>query len=266
LPPDNALPDIPPTRLPVAIGGVTQTIVQDLGASIVIGQFSDGSFPTESALCSRYGAARTVLREAVKMLTAKGLISSRPGSGIKIAPEDNWNLLDPDVLRWLLERKFSLQLLVEFTQIRLAVEPEAAALAATVATDADKMAIRHAIARMYAAERGDDDPLASDIAFHVSVLYASNNRFMRQMRDMIATALRISIRRTNELKGVHIASARDHDNVAELILAGKAVAASAAMRSLIQGALDLVRKRIVKEAASGLKKSKRTRQKATEDK
>jgi DNA-binding FadR family transcriptional regulator len=254
---DRAVTSIPPMRRPVVVGGVTQTIVQDLGASIVIGQFADAPFPTESALCERYGAARTVVREAVKMLTAKGLVSSRPAKGIRINPEDNWNLLDPDVLRWLLERKFSLQLLVEFTQIRLAVEPEAAALAAEVATDADKAAIQQAIARMHAAERDEDDPLASDIAFHVSVLYASNNRFFRQMRDMIATALHFSIRRTNELKGVHIASARDHDNVAKLILAGDGAAASVAMRRLIQGALDLVRTRIDNEVASASRRRKR---------
>lgn len=228
-----------PTMRRSVLGGVTQSIVQDLGIGIVTGRFGHTSLPTESELCETYGAARTILREAVKVLAAKGLITSRPRYGISIAPEDNWNLLDPDVLHWTLERRFSLPLLIEFTQIRLSVEPGAAALAAVAASETDKAAIRQAIARMYAAERGEDDALASDIAFHVAVLHASNNRFYRQLREMIATALQVSIHRTNQLKGVKIASARDHEKVAKLILAGDAEAAAEAMRKLIQGALTL---------------------------
>jgi DNA-binding FadR family transcriptional regulator len=233
---------MPTMRRSVLGGGVTQTLLQDLGVGIVTGRFGHVSFPTESALCETYGAARTVVREAVKVLTAKGLITSRARQGIRITPEDNWNLLDPDVLYWTLERKFSLPLLIEFTQIRLWVEPGAAALAAVAATETDKAAIRQAIVRMYAAERGEDDPLASDIAFHVAVLHASNNRFFRQLREMIATALHVSIMRTNELKGVRLASAKDHEKVAKLIYAGKPAAASEAMRKLIQGALTLIQK------------------------
>src|SRR5258708_26904290 len=174
---------MPAMRRSVLGGGVTQAILQDLGIGIVTGRFGHMPFPTESALCETYGAARTVVREAVKVLTAKGMITSRARQGIRIAPEDNWNLLDPDVLHWTLERKFSLPLLIEFTQIRLSVEPGAAALAAVAASETDKSEIRQAISRMYAAERGEDDPLASDIAFHVAVLHASNNRFYRQLRE-----------------------------------------------------------------------------------
>ncbi|MDC7684122.1 FadR/GntR family transcriptional regulator [Asticcacaulis sp. BYS171W] len=227
-------------RQPLFSTSVTQSIVQDLGVGIVTGRFDNAPFPTESALCDHYGAARTVLREAVKMLIAKGLITTRPRQGIRIAPEYDWNLLDPDVLRWLLERKFSLRLLVEFTQIRLDVESGAAALAAQFATEDDKAQIRAAIKRMYAAELGDDDPLHSDIAFHVAVLKASGNRFYLQMRDMISTALHVSIMRTNKLKGVHRASAVDHDRVAQAILSGDADTARREMRRLIQGAFDLI--------------------------
>jgi DNA-binding FadR family transcriptional regulator len=231
---------MPLMRTSGAGGGVTQSIMHSLGVRIVTGGFTGKAFPTEIALCVEYGAARTVMREAIKMLTAKGLITSRPRQGISVAPEDNWNLLDPDVLNWLLARNFSLPLLIDFTQIRLIVEPGAAALAAVAATTSDKEAIRQAVKRMYAAERGEDDPLASDIDFHVSVLHASNNRFFRQMREMIATALQVSIMRTNELKGVKLASARDHDRVAKHILAGSPKEASDAMHALILGALKLI--------------------------
>lgn len=227
-------------RTPVNLTNVTQTIVEALGISIVTGQFADSRFPKEIEISEKYNAARTVTREAVKMLTSKGLLTSRQRRGTVINDESQWNLLDPDVLRWMLERKFSLGLMIEFTQIRLSVEPGAAALAAARATGAERAAISRAIERMFAAERGEDDPLASDIAFHVAVLDASGNRFYRQLRGMTDTALRFSIRMTNNLKGVRLASAADHKRVADAILAGNEVDAEARMRQLIRSALDLM--------------------------
>ncbi|WP_035429252.1 FadR/GntR family transcriptional regulator [Asticcacaulis sp. AC466] len=221
---------------------LTQSIVQDLGVEIVTGKYRDQVFPKEVELSQRYNAARTVTREAVKMLTSKGLLSARPRQGTRVEPEDHWNLLDPEVLRWLLERNFSLGLLIEFTQIRLSVEPGAAALAAKVATGEQRAAINSAIGRMFAAERGEDDALTSDIDFHVAVLQASGNRFYRQMREMIETALRFSIRKTNDFKGVRLASVVDHKRVADAILAGDSAEAETRMRDLIQGALDLMNK------------------------
>jgi DNA-binding FadR family transcriptional regulator len=96
---------------------------------------------------------------------------------------------------------------------------------------------------MQAADRGDDDPLDSDIAFHVAVLRASRNRFYAQLTGFTATALRFSIQTTNRYKGVQLASIADHKKVADAILAGKSVAAGQAMYKLIQEALDLICKR-----------------------
>jgi DNA-binding FadR family transcriptional regulator len=221
---------------------LTYSIVEDLGVAIVTGTYTaTNPFPVEADLCTQFGASRSVLREAVKMLTAKGLLSARPRQGTWVQPEESWNLLDPDVLRWLLERKFSLSLLIEFTQIRLAVEPAAAALAARVGKPAEKAAIQNAIARMSAAERGEDDPLNSDIAFHVAVLRASGNRFYSQLRELIETALRFSIRTTNRYKGVRLANVGDHKRVADAIVSGNAAAAETTMRELISEALELIR-------------------------
>jgi DNA-binding FadR family transcriptional regulator len=223
---------------------LTYTIAHNLGVAIVTGVYSpDNPIPIESELCRQHSASRTVLREAVKMLTAKGLLGSRPRLGTWVQPESNWNLLDPDVLGWLLERKFSPALLIEFTEMRLALEPGAATLAARMAGPAEKSAIRSAIERMQAADNGDDDPLESDIAFHVAVLKASRNRFYAQLAGFTATALRFSIRTTNRYKGVQLASVADHKKVADAIIAARPAAAGKAMRKLIQEALDLMSKR-----------------------
>jgi DNA-binding FadR family transcriptional regulator len=229
---------------------ISEAVARDLGVAIVTGRIGrDAPFPTEIDLCEHYGASRTVLREAIKMLTAKGLLVVRPRLGARIRPERDWNLLDPDVLHWLLERAFSYRLLVEFTEIRLAVEPGAAALAATKASPAELTRIEQAVEAMFAAERGEADPLETDIAFHVAILNASGNRFYIQLRDMIEAALRFSIRRTHDFKGL-MTTALDHKRIADAVLAGDAEGASTAMRALILEALHLIRRAEAEETAA----------------
>lgn len=230
-------------RADVQRGGrnLTAHIVHDLGKAIVTEHFTSATgFPFEAELCQQYNASRPVVREAVKMLTAKGLLRPRQRSGTVVEPEANWNLLDPDVLKWLLEREFSVDLLIEFTEIRMAIEPRAAGLAANAASGAQRRHIVETIERMFAAERGEDDPLEADISFHVAVLEASNNRFMRQFRDLTESTLRFSIRRTNAYAGVTRASAIDHRKVSTAIMEGDAARATRLMHDLIQGALDLL--------------------------
>ena len=195
---------------------LTYGMLDRLGREIVTGRYDRQGFPTEAELAVQYAVSRSVTREAVKMLTAKGLLTARPRLGTTVQPASAWNLFDADVLRWLLERAPSPALLAEFTQMRLGIEPQAAALAAqAVGRGQAEMLppIRAALARMRAAGTGDDDPLASDIAFHVAILQASGNRFLLQLRELVDTALRISIRMTNAQKGVALASVDDIANV-----------------------------------------------------
>lgn len=222
---------------------LTYRIVQALGVAIVSGVYTaKNPFPIEAELCKQHGASRSVLREAVKMLTAKGLLGARPRQGTWVEPEENWNLLDPDVLRWMLERKITYSLLREFAEVRLAVEPQAAALAARHATRERLDAIKSAIARMAAAESGEDDFLSADIALHVAIMRASGNRFFAQLSDVTETALRFSIRMTNRIKGVRRASVADHRRISDTILRGDGDGAETAVRELIQETLDLINK------------------------
>jgi DNA-binding FadR family transcriptional regulator len=193
------------------------------------------------------GVSRSILREAVKMLTSKGLLNARARQGTWVEPESNWNVLDPDVLRWLLERKFTTALLLEFVQMRLAIEPMAAFLAARRADPEAIAEIFAALDRMKAVHLGKDDPLTTDIAFHVAVLKASGNRFVSQMQDLSKAALRTSIHLTNLNKGVHQANVADHQRVADAIRSGDAEGASQAMREMMLEVLSLIEK----EAASG---------------
>lgn len=218
---------------------LTFGLLEVLGRAIVVGEYRDKPFPNEAEIVKQHGVSRSVTREAVKMLSAKGLLGARPKQGTFLRPEEAWNLFDTDVLRWLLERRSSLVLLRRFSELRIAVEPAAAALAAGSASPEQKAAIDAGLERMRAADRGEDDTLEADIAFHVAVLRASNNPFFSQFRDVVTTALRTSIRFTNRLAG-RSASIKDHAAVRDAIAAGDAAAAHAGMAFLIQEVLDLI--------------------------
>jgi DNA-binding FadR family transcriptional regulator len=218
---------------------LTYGMLDSLGRAIVTGHYEREIFPTEAELAKQHGVSRSVTREAVKMLTAKGLLSARPRQGTVIQPATSWNLFDADVLRWLLERQFSIDLLKHFNQLRVAIEPEAAALAARFGGADDFARISDGLARMQAAEAGSDDPLEADIAFHVAILRASKNPFYAQFREVVGTALRTSIRFTNRIKG-RTASIADHAAVRDAIAARDPDGAREAMRALIGDVLELI--------------------------
>ncbi len=218
---------------------LTYAMLDALGKEIVTGRYDHQPFPTEAELARDHSVSRSVTREAVKMLTAKGLLTARPRKGTSVQPQSHWNLFDPDVLRWLLERKFSLELLRQFTELRIAIEPAAAALAALAADEEGIAAIEQGYDRMAAAERGEDDTLEADIAFHLAILQVSANPFYIQFRDVVETALRTSIRFTNRIKG-RSASLPQHRAVLTAIARRDADGANAAMTELIADVMTLI--------------------------
>jgi DNA-binding FadR family transcriptional regulator len=212
-----------------------------LGRAIAIGEYPPGTtLPPENLLVGQFGTSRTVLREAVKMLTAKGLIDARPRRGTIVKPETEWNLADPDILSWLLHRKNVLPLILEFADVRLAIEPAGASLAARHANQESIAEMHKALERMRDAVTGDDDPLSSDIAFHVAILKGSGNRFFWSLRYMVEVALRFSIRMTNQRKDDKRANVDDHHRILEAIIARDQQAAEASMRALVMEAKMLL--------------------------
>ena len=226
---------------------LTYKMLDTLGKAIVTGAYGARPFPTEAELAQEHEVSRSVTREAVKMLTAKGLLTARPRKGTSVQPASSWNLFDPDVMRWLLERKFSLELLRQFSELRIAIEPEAAALAARAGDPDGLAAILAGYRRMEAAEAGRDDPLDADIAFHIALLEASSNPFYLQFRDLVATALRTSIRFTNRFKG-RTASLPQHRAVLRAIEDRDPDTARAEMVGLIAEVMALIAEAEAKDA------------------
>ena len=182
-------------------------IVHALGCEITRGQYApDQVIPIENALAERFGVSRVVVREAIKILAAKGLLEVRTRTGTRVTPRQEWNLLDPQVIAW---RSAPLartgepdrKLIVDLIELRRIVEPAAARLAALRAKPDDIAALRAAFARVAAAVDGDGDYTVADLAFHNAVLLAGRNQFVIQLRTALAETLKTSIALTSRDPG-----------------------------------------------------------------
>ena len=165
------------------------SVAQDIGARILKGEFAPGSLlPNEAEWCVAYGVSRTAVREAIKMLMAKGLILSRPKIGSRVQPRSNWNLLDRDVLVWYCAAADQTHFLTNMQQVRHILEPEAAALAAMNRSEEQLGAIEQALGGMR-----DAQSLATwnihDVRFHLAVLTATGNELLVPLGFVIESAL-----------------------------------------------------------------------------
>lgn len=164
-------------------------IVSTLGQEIVSGVFAPGStLPGDAELISRFGVSRTVLREAMKTLAAKGLIVSRARIGTRVTDRQAWNLFDADILDWHFSAGIDEEFLVHVSEIRLAFEPSAAALAAERASAGDIAQLRRLASDLGAVHTAESFALA-DLRFHLAVAEASRNPFMRSVGNLIEAAL-----------------------------------------------------------------------------
>lgn len=220
---------------------VHSQVADRVGGSIVRGEIGVGeTLPPEIQICEMMDVSRTVVREAIRTLTGKGLIESRPKVGTRVRPPEQWNQLDPDVLRWRLETTEIDRYLAKLFQLRSAVEPAAAALAAAHAGDDDIARIRAGCDGMDAAKTNEDF-VTADIAFHQAIYFATRNEFFWPIAQMFEITLRQSF--TIAAPGSHRTRALiEHRAVLDAIAAGDAEAARAATVVLLaHSADDLVR-------------------------
>lgn len=181
--------------LETVIGGAsTRTshaqVVNELGKAIVAGDYPVGAtLPGDAELAQRFKVSRTVLREAMKTLAAKGLIVPRARIGTRVTPNAQWNLFDSDILTWHFAVGVNEDFLIHLSEVRLAFEPHAAALAARHASEADiSQMMRLAVAMGNPAHTAETLAIA-DLKFHLSVLEASRNPFLRTVGSLIEAAL-----------------------------------------------------------------------------
>jgi len=217
-------------------------IAYDIGTRIVRGDILPGTvLPNESDLSNQFSVSRTALREAIKVLAAKGLVESRPKTGTRVRPRGEWNMLDPDLLAWQFATQPMERLAKNLFEIRQIIEPAAAAMAAERADDSQREAISRAFADMEAAPDGDAS-VEPDLRFHQSILAASNNEFLQPLGALIETAMASSFRITNNAPGALQVSLPLHCAVRDAILAREPEAARRAMRVLLEDAAQDMRR------------------------
>ena len=167
-------------------------ITRDLALNIIRGDLGahKGAVFTETDIARQMNVSRTALRESVKVLAAKGLLSLRPKTGLRVCPRENWNLLDPELLAWLCETGIDDVLIRDLCEVRLLIEPAAAELAAARATRKEIEGILACYHQMQQNSQNASiyDPL--DIDFHTRIFRSCHNAFITNMHAMMVETLR----------------------------------------------------------------------------
>jgi DNA-binding FadR family transcriptional regulator len=211
------------------------TIARTLGQEILTGIHAPGAnLPPEGELLSRFGASRTVLREAMKTLSAKGLVVPKARVGTRVLNSSNWNFFDAELLGWYAEMGVDAQLRRSLAEIRRAVEPAAAALAAQRRSRAEIAHLRNSVRRMAGCGGSREHFAKADLEFHLMIGVASGNPLMRSLAAVIEAALVASFEQNMPLAGNDLAeTAKAHDAIVDGIEARDAAAACAAMLRVI---------------------------------
>lgn len=205
--------------------------METLAARILSGEWHEGTVLDLPALREELDISLTALREALKVLAAKGMIGARQKHGTYVQPRENWQLLDADVMRWQTTARGNAGLLDELAEVRAVVEPAAARMAAERATAEDLAALASALDAMVAAPDLEAS-VEADLAFHRSLLTAAHNNFLLQIESVIAIGL------AERDKLVHSSGPTDdpvpsHRRVLDAIAAHDPAAAEAAMLDLL---------------------------------
>ena len=224
-----------PDRLPRGTGRrLHGAIAHKLGVAILSGEFKPGDILSgEVAFSEALDVSRSAYREAVQALAAKGLVESRPKAGTRVLPRNRWNLLDPDVLAWAFTGEPDRDFVRSLFELRAIVEPAAAALAAERRERHDMKTMREALAAMNHHTLATEAGRAADREFHDAILHATRNDALIVLSASICAAVNWTTQFKQRARSLPRNPIPDHRRVLEAILAGDAVRASAAMRTLV---------------------------------
>jgi DNA-binding FadR family transcriptional regulator len=191
--------------------------------------------PKESELSEQLGVSRTVLRESMKVLVDKGMVSIKQRAGTRTLPRSEWHLFDPDILAWQAEVHPAPAFLRELCEVRLAIEPTAAGFAALRATAEELAAIERCLERReaMAAVAAIADVVELDLQFHRAVVAASHNLLLAQLsttiREPLQMALAYSFRHPANVALTHEA----HRELVAALKRGDPLAARGASEKLV---------------------------------
>ncbi|SES37299.1 DNA-binding transcriptional regulator, FadR family [Tranquillimonas rosea] len=211
-------------------------VVDGLGRRIVRGDFPENSLlPRDEELAEMFGVSRTVLREAMKTLAAKGMVEPRSRVGTRVLDRHRWSLIDQQVLTWHLDERADAAFLGELFEMRLSFEPYAARLAAERAEPV-KIEKMYACCDTMAESPSGQDFSIADLDLHRAIQEAAGNAFLNSVGTLIEAALLTSFRLSSPLASAagQRESAAQHRALVDAIAAGDRDGAERAMREVIE--------------------------------
>ncbi|WP_307805566.1 FadR/GntR family transcriptional regulator [Streptomyces spirodelae] len=222
--------------------GLHGQLVQQLGQMIVSGDLGADRPLVPEEIGQRFEVSRTVVRESLRVLEAKGLVSARPNVGTRVRPVSDWNLLDPDIIEW---RAFGPQRegqRRELCELRWAIEPLAARLAAGQSHDDMHQRLADMAEIMsHAHTQGDALTFSrADAEFHGLILQAAGNRMLEHLSGIVSSALQVSGGATACCEQPTESTVANHRRVVDAMVAGEAAVAEAAMRQVLSGQAESV--------------------------
>jgi DNA-binding FadR family transcriptional regulator len=220
-------------------------VVHDLLERIVSSDLTAGDLlPTEPSLCDSYGVSRTVIREAVKSLEEKGLVTARQGIGTLVSPQEAWNLLDPDLLAAIVRHDEQYEVFDQLIRVRTALESQMASDAARRATPADIRELNQLMAELDASVKTPEHMDDVDVMFHERIMLASGNQLARAIVRTVHAEARRSVRYSGKSSvSDRELSNQQHRAVLAAIAAGDADEAAARMTAHINEAWERRRPR-----------------------
>lgn len=180
---------------------MAESLTRDLAIRIMRGDLSQvPSLPGENELALQYQVSRTTIRNALQVLSAKGMVSIQPKRRSVVTPREQWNFLDSEVLLWLTEGGMEQGMVEQLMVTRLIFEPNVAALAAANATGRDLAAMEDASHLMSEGQQQNSRELfeQGDLAFHLALLRASHNPFLLSLSNALSSAMSLSFKQTLE--------------------------------------------------------------------
>ncbi len=212
-------------------------VALDLGKRIVAGEIAEGAtLATEETASREWMVSRTAYREAIKVLTAKGLVESRPRMGTRVRRRVDWNMLDPDVLLWASEAGSTTEFADALFEFRLIIEPGAARLAAKKQLRQPLVDLRAAIERMESTPPQSQENMDADLAIHEAILRASGNELLTSLGHVVESLLARSFQISSRRPSVREASIPLHRAVCDKIFRGNEDEAEASMAWLLKSA------------------------------
>jgi DNA-binding FadR family transcriptional regulator len=213
---------------------------EEIGTRILRGDFAPGVLlPNEAEWCKRLRMSRSAVREAIKMLKAKGLLHSRPKVGTRVEPRARWNLLDRDVLAWYMATPERARFLKSVQEMRRIFEPEAAALAA-IHRDAAQMAAISVACRDMGTATTLESRIEADVRFHLGILSAAGNEFLVPFGFLIESALANVFDYVTRSVGTLRHAQSLHENIEKAIRHRRPDAARRAARLLLADTDDII--------------------------